>query len=322
LVFAPTSAECGNAVFSADGGKVFIADDTKPILTVVNIDKRTTVALDLTEEVAGRRIIGLDRSRVGFLLCLTDLALWAYDLAEGHCVPVCHPPAGCKLTEFAYEPTSRTILLCTDAEERRNRYFLLPSNEDALVPFATARWQVSEICQPVFRGRDLFLTDGNGARVWACRVSIDMMRDELLGDIEGYCMLPLEPAVLMNSRFGNTTGADQMAVAGDFLYFISSAFKYERRLRRARIPAAPPLEPFDYETVHRAAGRALQSLEEVESFDKVEVSALCSSPDGARVLLVFEPYSLETTDETLPPQYWLIENHRRPKKIVIRQSGE
>lgn len=208
----------------------------------------------------------------------------------------------------------------------RNRYFLLPSDEETLVPISTARWEVSEIHQPVFRGQDLFLTDGkDGARVWVCRVSIDAAGElrERYGQIEGYCVLPLEPAVLSNGRFDNTSGADQMAVAGRYLYFTSGTFKYERRLRRAKVAVSPPLEAFDYVAAHHAAGHALQSVEEVQSFNKVEVVGLCSSPDGARVLLILQPYTLEMRrGETLPPEYWLIEKHGRPKQILAPGSGE
>src|SRR4051794_24882940 len=101
-------AQAAEAVFSADGGKVYCCRYRAGELGVIDLGAKTYSVVHL-KELKSLEVNGLARSNSGNILMTTAHAVWAWDPVKDKVVRVAEAGAKFSLEDLAYNPKTEEI---------------------------------------------------------------------------------------------------------------------------------------------------------------------------------------------------------------------
>jgi hypothetical protein len=313
------SARAGEAVFSQDGGKIYLLDRQSGPGQLFSIDLKTEeLLLAFLPDLNGEPILNVDRSNAGHILCLTESTCFAWNVGKGATARVCDAPKGGRFAELAYDPSTGLIAFEVTSEQgdgaRESQLWVLPKGADA--PLRTAVRRVGNFNGLGFdnSGELYFGTEGD---LWQGRiVEMGPGPDEKPGgSLAAYRYAPLATRETANSTPGQI-GVSSVVGAGPWLYVHlqrmgGSGWGNVVRLAKpmpVNTPEGDPDYPFSL-TEHIATHlRALGSVKVLG--ENGALAFLAASPDGK---LVHFQASLDGGETT----HWLVRDHGEPEALVI-----
>ncbi|MDQ3116867.1 MAG: hypothetical protein M3Q86_09710 [Verrucomicrobiota bacterium] len=286
VLLGAANSHAGPAAFSQDGKLVYLFGSKLPQGTLLEINLASLATKSVSVGVEAN-LTALCSGRGG-LLFVTDNALYQFPLPGGGANKICDAPEGSTLTNVAYDPVKRSILLLGRDATLVDwpAYYL---KEGTGTPLRVNCRRVRALTGAVF-DRDGHLFFSSGGDFWVGRI-----------DTSGGDDMP--PAAVA-SRFGpvaaletqNTTpastGVCEIAVAGHTVYgqtvrmggsgwgsMVSVRWTPPLKKAGADEPDfALPGELKDYVKIYGAALVGFRSYGE-----NARESYLCGSPDGRRV---------------------------------------
>src|SRR4051812_49197743 len=121
FILVSHGARASDAVFSADGGKVFCRNYEAGELFVGDLAAKTYKAVHLNDALKTLVVNGLARSNSGNILMATDHAGWAWDAAKDKVVKVADADEKYTLEDLAYNPKTEDILISADESQGKDQ---------------------------------------------------------------------------------------------------------------------------------------------------------------------------------------------------------
>lgn len=317
VLFAAGAGEAGEAVFSQDGSRVYLIDPGEVPDRLRVLDLAAGRSREVTVPGAGGEpVIQVDRSNAGYLLCLTESACLAWDVAKGSSVRVCGAPEGGRFVELAYDRSSGLIAWVVRFEEADGsglwELWVQPKGADAPARTAVRRVRAIEGIAFDDEGNLFFGADGD---LWLGRLrEIGPGPDEKPGgSLSAFRFAPLATRETANAT-PSQIGVSTVGVAGPWLYVHvarmgGSGWGTVVRLAKPEAPRDAGGEPemplglLERLAVYQAALRSVVDLGENGS-----LAYLAATADGRLVHFKASRMGGES-------RHWLVRDHGEPEPL-------
>ena len=317
LLMAAVSAGAGDAVFSQNGGKIYLIDRQEAPGQLYSIDLGDKELLPSgVPDLNGEPILSIDRSNAGFILCLTRSACFAWDVDKGATVEVCRVPKDGQFVELGYDSSTGLIAFVIRFETEDGfpdwQLWVQPKGADG--PAATRVRRVETITGMAFDPKGDFYF-GSGGDLWHGSIR-EIKPDETPGGLlQAYRFAPLA-TLETDDATPSQIGVRSVVAAGPWLYahverMGGSGWGNVVRLAKPKIEEAPegdPGLPFALSDRIDAYRHALESV--VDLGENGSLAFLAASPDGK---LVYFQASRDGGEVT----HWLVRDHGEPEELRI-----
>jgi len=121
LAFLLSVSYCsaGDAVFSSDGGRVYLISDieSKPAVEEIDLNKKTIRKILLTQLDASDPLRGITCTNKNRFFCTTAKAVWSFEPESERLSKIRDAPTGVSFWRIAYDPKIQRIFVTTDDRE-------------------------------------------------------------------------------------------------------------------------------------------------------------------------------------------------------------
>lgn len=307
--------EAAEAVFSQDGGKIYLLDRQQGPGQLYGIDVKSGEMLPAgVPDMAGQPIVAVDRSNAGFILCLTESVCQAWDVGRGATSQVCGVPEGGVFVDLAYDPSTGNLAFVVRFAENegamRWELWLLPKGADAPTQTAVRRVRAIEGMAFDRNGELFFGADGD---LWQGRIEgVGSGPDDRPGGaLNAYRFAPLATRETADSTPAQI-GVSTVVVAGPELFVHvqrmgGSGWGSVVRLAK---PAVRGAEGYPFELGERIAAyqKALASVKILG--ENGTLAHLAASPDG---MTVYFQAAREDGEMT----HWLVRAGGEPQPFSV-----
>jgi hypothetical protein len=114
--FSVSYCSSGDAVFSSDGGRVYLISDieSKPAVEEVDLNKKTIRKILLTQLDASDSLRGITCTSKNRFFCTTTKAVWSFEPESERLTKIRDGPTGVSFWRIAYDPKMQRIFVTTD----------------------------------------------------------------------------------------------------------------------------------------------------------------------------------------------------------------
>lgn len=298
----------GDALFSTNGERVYVISDvdSKPALEEIDLNKRTTRKIPLTQLDASESLRGITCTHKNRFFCTTAKALWSFEPESGRLTKIREAPGETSFWRIAYDPKKQRVFVTTDDPEHPVFMFNDPAE---WIPVRMRRHPYPSCL--VFAGNgELFFTAYGD--LWCGEIRTDNFDGEDHFSVAAYRCAPLATVETQNATPAEIGVAD-IGVNRDTVYLQlarigGSGDGWFARLARPKVKRDGEgeiemlYEPKERLPIYRTS---LQSLEILGEDSRA--GYICVSPDETRVHYV------------LHGKHWLVTNGKT-EELHLREQ--
>jgi len=301
LAFLLSVPYCGaaDAVFSSDGGRVYLINniDSKPAVEEIDLNKKTTRKIPLTQLESSDSIRGITCTDKNRFFCTTAKTVWSLEPQSGRLTKIRDAPNGVSFWRIADNPKMQRVFVTTDDREQPVFTFKDPGD---WIPVRMRRHPYPSCLAFAANGELFFAAYGD---LWFGEIQTDKVDEQDYFSIAAYRYAPLATLETQNTTPAEIGVAD-IGVNRHTVYLQLSRMGGSGDGWFARLPR-PSLkrdtegememfyQPKERLPIYLKALRSLEILGEDS-----RAGAICVSPDGTRVHYV------------LHGKHWLVTNGR------------
>jgi hypothetical protein len=299
LAFLLSVSYCsaGDAVFSSDGGRVYLISDieSKPAVEEIDLNKKTIRKILLTQLDASDSLRGITCTNKNRFFCTTAKAVWSFEPESERLTKIRDAPTGVSLWRIAYDPKIQRIFVTTD--HRKDPVFTF-NNPAEWSPVRMRRHPYPSSLAFAANGELFFAAYGD---LWCGEIRTDKINGQDSFSVAAYRCAPLATLETQNTTPGEIGVAD-IGVNRDTVYLQLSRMGGSGDGWFARLPR-PEIkrdsegeidmlyEPKERFPIYEKSLRSLEILGE-----EVRAGSICVSLDETRVHYV------------LHDKHWLVTN--------------
>jgi hypothetical protein len=297
FLFSVSYCSAGDAVFSSDGGRVYLISDieSKPAVEEIDLNKKTIRKILLTQLDASDSLRGITCTNKNRFFCTTAKAVWSFEPQSGRLTKIRDAPNGVSFWRIAYDPKMQRVFVTTDDRDQPVFTFKDPGE---WIPVRMRRHPYPSCLAFATNGELFFAAHGD---LWCGEIQTDKVDEQDYFSIAAYRYAPLSTLETQNTTPAEIGVAD-IGVNRDTVYLQLSRMGGSGDGWFARLPRPSikrdtegEMEMF-YQPKERLPIylKALQSLEILGEDSRA--GSICVSLDATRVHYV------------LHDKHWLVTN--------------
>jgi hypothetical protein len=308
LVFSVSCCQAGDAVFSSDGGRVYLISDidSKPAVEEIDLNKKTTRKILLTQLETSDSLRGIICTQKNGFFCTTAKAVWSLEPESGKLTKIHDAPTEISFWRIAYDPKMQRVFVTTD--DRENPVFTFKDPRE-WISVRMRRHPYPSCLAFAANGELFFAAYGD---LWCGEIQIDKADDQDYFSIAAYRCAPLATLETQNTTPAEIGVAD-IGVNRDTVYLQLSRMGGSGDGWFARLPR-PSIkrdtegemdmfyQPKERLPIYLKALRSLEILGEDS-----RAGFICVSLDGTRVHYV------------LHDKHWLVANGKT-EELHLREQ--
>lgn len=297
FIFSVSYCIAGDAVFSSDGGRVYLVSDieSKPAVEEIDLNKKTTRKILLKRLNASDGLRGITCAHKDRFFGTTAKALWSFDPGSGQLTKIRDAPTGASFWQVAYNPKMQRVFVTTD--DREHPVFMF--NEPAeWIPVRMRRHPYPSCLAFAADGELFFAAYGD---LWCGEIQTEKVEGQDYFSIAAYRCAPVATLETQNTTPAEIGVAD-IGVNRDKAYaqlsrMGGSGDGWFARLSRPKVKRDAdgemeiPYEPKERIPIYQASLQSLEILGEDS-----HAGYICVSPDETRVHYVLHGKHWLVTD--------------------------
>jgi hypothetical protein len=308
FLFSASYCVAGDAAFSSDGEGVYVISDvdSKPALEEIDLNKKTTRKILLTQLDSSDGLRGITCMHKNRFFCATAKAVWSFEPGSGRLTKIHDAPTGVSFWRIAYDPKMQRVFVTTD--DREHPVFMFNDSAE-WIPVRMRRHPYPSCLVFAANGELFFAAYGD---LWCGEIRTGKIDGQDDFSIAAYRCAPLATLETQNTTPAEIGVAD-IGVNRDTVYLQLSRMGgsgdgWFARLSRPSVKrdAEGEMEMF-YQPTERLPIylKALHSLEILGEDSRA--GSICVSPDGTRVHYV------------LHDKHWLVTNGKT-EELHLREK--
>jgi len=297
----------GDAVFSSDGGRVYLVTniDSKPAVEEIDLTKKTTRKILLTQLESSDVLHGITSTDKNRFFCTTAKAVWSFEPQSGRLTKI-HDALNASFWRIAYDPKMQRVFVTTD--DRENPVFTF-KDPGEWIPVRMRRHPYASCLAFAANGELFFAAYGD---LWCGEIQTDKIDGQDDFSIAAYRCTPLATLETQNTTPAEIGVAD-IGVNRDTVYLQLSRMGgsgdgWFARLPRPSVKRDPEggmemlYQPKERLPIYLKALHSLEILGEDS-----RAGSICVSLDATRVHYV------------LHDKHWLVTNGRT-EELHLREQ--
>jgi hypothetical protein len=308
FVFSVSYCGAGDAVFSSNGERVYVITDldSKPALEEIDLNKKTTRKILLTQLDSSDSLRGITCTQKNRFFCTTAKAVWSFEPESGRLTKIHDVPTGVCFWRIAYDPKMQRVFVTTDDREHPLFMFTDPTE---WIPVRMRRHPYPSSLAFAANGELFFAEYGD---LWCGEIRTDKIDGQDDFSIAAYRCAPLATLETQNATPAEIGVAD-IGVNRDTVYVQLSRMGgsgdgWFARLSRPKVKHDSEgememfYEPKERLPIYQTSLRSLEILGE-----DFHAGYICVSPDETRVHYV------------LHGKHWLVTNGKT-EELHLREQ--
>jgi hypothetical protein len=215
LAFLLSVSYCsgGDAVFSSDGGRVYLISDieSKPAVEEIDLNKKTIRKILLTQLDASESLRGITCTNKNRFFCTTAKAVWSFEPESERLTKIRDAPTGVSFWRIAYDLKMQRIFVTTD--DRKDPVFTF-NNPAEWSPVRMRRHPYPSSLAFAANGELFFAAYGD---LWCGEIRTDKINGQDSFSVAAYRCAPLATLETQNTTPAEIGVAD-IGVNRDTVY--------------------------------------------------------------------------------------------------------